>query len=100
MKNQHSKTTEEITSSIQFNSEIEGHNFVKSFNKNIEYTSKLLVGIICALKCSSLSTNFIYFNDSNIPIRNIDFFVSYMQRIVVILLISAMIFYLYNIYTI
>ena len=73
---------------------------MESFNKNIEYTSKLLVGIICALKCSSLSTNFIYFNDSNIPIRNIDFFVSYMQRIVVILLISAMIFYLYNIYTI
>lgn len=40
MKNQHSKTTEEITSSIKFNSEEEGHNFVRSlqtdFGKYIE----------------------------------------------------------------
>ena len=73
---------------------------IESFNKNVEYTSKLLVGVICALKCSSLSTNILYFNNSNIPIRKIDYFISYIQRIIVILLISTMIFYLYNIYTI
>ena len=48
MKNQHSKQTEEITSSIQFNSEEEGHNFVKSvqdtdFGRYIE--SKLIVDV-------------------------------------------------------
>ncbi|WP_296644866.1 nucleoside recognition domain-containing protein [Romboutsia sp. 13368] len=73
---------------------------IESLNKNIEYTSKLLVGIICVLKCTSLSTNIIYLHNTNIPIKKIDFFISYIQRIIVMLLISAMIFYLYNIYTI
>ena len=44
MKNQHSKTTQEITSSIQFNSEIEGHNFVKSFNTDfVRYVENFLI---------------------------------------------------------
>ena len=44
MKNQHSKTTEEITSSIKFNSEKEGHNFVKSFQTDFcRYVESCLI---------------------------------------------------------
>ena len=73
---------------------------IESLNRNIEYASKLLLAIICILKCTSLTTNILYLEHTNIPIKKTDFLISYIQRIVVILLISAMIFYLYNIYTI
>ena len=73
---------------------------IESLNRNIEYASKLLLAIICILKCTSLTTNILYLEHTNIPITKTDFLISYIQRIVVILLISAMIFYLYNIYTI
>ena len=44
MKNQHSKTTEEITSSIKFNSEEEGHNFVKSLKTDfVRYVESYLI---------------------------------------------------------
>ena len=44
MKNQHSKTTEEITSSIKFNSEEEGHNFVKSLKTEfVRYVESCLI---------------------------------------------------------
>ena len=44
MKNQHSKTTEEITSSIKFNSEKEGHNFVKSLKTDfVRYVESYLI---------------------------------------------------------
>ncbi len=44
MKNQYSKTTEEITSSIKFNSEEEGHNFVKSFETDFgRYVESFLI---------------------------------------------------------
>lgn len=69
-------------------------------NKNISYTSKLLIGIISILKCTSITTNILYLKTTNIPINKIEFLVSYILRIILILLISYMIFYLYNIYTI
>nr|WP_317331550.1 nucleoside recognition domain-containing protein [uncultured Romboutsia sp.] len=69
-------------------------------NKNIAYTSKLLVGIICILKCTSITTNILYLETTNIPINKIEFLVSYILRIILMLFISYMIFYLYNIYTI
>ena len=69
-------------------------------NKNIDYTSKLLIGIICILKCSSLTTNILYINTTDIPINKSDFLVSYILRVIAIIFISYMIFYLYNIYTI
>lgn len=44
MKNQYSKTTEEITSSIKFDSEEEGHNFVKSFETDfVRYVESYLI---------------------------------------------------------
>ena len=73
---------------------------IENLNKNIQYTNKLLVSIICILKCTSLTTNILYLKNTNIIITKTDFFISYIQRIIVILIISAMIFYLYNIYTI
>ncbi|WP_312258145.1 nucleoside recognition domain-containing protein [Romboutsia ilealis] len=69
-------------------------------NKNIGYTSKLLIGIICVLKCTSITTNILYLQITNIPINKIEFLASYILRIILILLISYIIFYLYNIYTI
>ncbi len=69
-------------------------------NKHIAYTSKLLVGIICILKCTSITTNILYLETTNIPINKIEFLVSYILRIILMLFISYMIFYLYNIYTI
>ena len=69
-------------------------------NKNISYTSKLLIGIISILKCTSITTNILYLKTTNIPINKIEFLVSYILRIILMLLISYMIFYLYNIYTI
>ena len=69
-------------------------------NKNISYTSKLLIGIISILKCTSITTNILYLKTTNIPINKIEFLVSYILRIILILIISYMIFYLYNIYTI
>ena len=43
-KNQHSKTTEEITSSIRFNSEEEGHNFVKTLETDfVRYVESFLI---------------------------------------------------------
>ena len=73
---------------------------IENLNKNIQYTNKLLVSIICILKCTSLTTNILYLKNTNIIITKTDFFISYIQGIIVILIISAMIFYLYNIYTI
>lgn len=69
-------------------------------NKNIEYTSKLLIGIICILKCTSITTNILYLETSKIPISKIEILISYILRVIIILFISYMIFYLYNIYTI
>ena len=44
MKNQYSKTTEEITSSIKFDTEQEGHNFVKSFETDfVRYVESFLI---------------------------------------------------------
>ena len=44
MKNQYSKTTEEITSSIKFDSEKEGHNFVKSVKTDFcRYVESFLI---------------------------------------------------------
>ena len=44
MKNQYSKTTEEITSSIKFDSEEEGHNFVKSLKTEfVRYVESCLI---------------------------------------------------------
>ena len=68
--------------------------------KNIGYTSKLLIGIICILKCTSITTNILYLETTNIPINKIEFLISYILRIILILLISYMIIYLYSIYTI
>lgn len=73
---------------------------IDTLNTNIDYTSRLLIGVICILKCTSITTNILYVDNSEIPVNKVDFLVSYIQRIVVILLISSMIFYLYNIYTI
>lgn len=73
---------------------------IDTLNTNIDYTSRLLIGVICILKCTSITTNILYVGNSEIPVNKVDFLVSYIQRIVVILLISSMIFYLYNIYTI
>ena len=43
-KNQYSKTTKEITSSIKFDSEEEGHNFVKSFQTDFcRYVESFLI---------------------------------------------------------
>ena len=68
--------------------------------KNIGYTSKLLIGIICILKCTIITTNILYLETTNIPINKIEFLISYILRIILILLISYMIIYLYSIYTI
>ena len=68
--------------------------------KNIGYTSKLLIGIICILMCTSITTNILYLETTNIPINKIEFLISYILRIILILLISYMIIYLYSIYTI
>ena len=73
---------------------------IELLNKNIDYTSKLLIGIISILKCTSLTTNIIYLEITDIPINKFDFLVSYILRIVAIIFISYMIFYLYDIYTI
>ncbi len=69
-------------------------------NKNIDYTSRVLIGTICILKCTNLTTNIVYLNTTDIPINKTDFLVSYILRVIAIILISYMIFYLYNIYTI
>ena len=47
MRNQYTKTTPYITSSIKFNSEIEANNFIKQFNTNFgKYiTNLLLIGV-------------------------------------------------------
>ena len=68
--------------------------------KNIGYTSKLIIGIISILKCTSITTNILYLETTNIPINKIEFLISYILRIILILLISYMIIYLYSIYTI
>lgn len=73
---------------------------IDTLNTKIDYTSRLLIGVICILKCTSITTNILYVDNSEISVNKVDFLVSYIQRIVVILLISSMIFYLYNIYTI
>ena len=69
-------------------------------NKNIDYTSKLLIGIICILKCTSITTNVLYLEFTEIPIKKTDFLFSYLLRIILIILISYIIFYLNSIYTI
>jgi len=69
-------------------------------NKNIDYTSKLLIGIICILKCTSITTNVLYLEFTKIPIKKTDFLFSYLLRIILIILISYIIFYLNSIYTI
>ena len=38
-------------------------------NKNIDYTSRILIGTICVLKCTSLTTNIVYLNTTEIPIN-------------------------------
>jgi len=69
-------------------------------NKNIDYTSKLLIGIICIIKCTSITTNVLYLEFTKIPIKKTDFLFSYLLRIILIILISYIIFYLNSIYTI
>lgn len=73
---------------------------IELLNKNISYTSKLIIGIICILKCTSITSNILYLENSNIPISKVEILISYILRVILILFISYMIFYLYNIYTI
>lgn len=73
---------------------------IELLNKNIGYTSKTLIAIICILKCTSITTNILYLESTNISISKIEFLISYILRIILILFISHIIFYLYNVYII
>lgn len=63
--------------------------------KNISEATKLLMGIIVVLKCTSISTNVIFSLSSEIAIRKRDFILCYIEKIVIIILIYYSIYYFY-----
>lgn len=63
--------------------------------QNVDNVTKLLIGIIAVLSCTSLSSNMIYILNSEIQISKKEFIISYIQRIFIIMIIFFALYYFY-----
>ena len=63
--------------------------------QNIDYITKLLIGVIALVSCTSVSTNMIFTMNSEIPINKKEFIISYVQRIFVTMFIYFATYYFY-----
>ncbi|MCR8745069.1 hypothetical protein [Romboutsia lituseburensis] len=69
---------------------------IDDINLHIQYSTRLLMAIIAVLNCTCLSSNYIYINNTNIKISKKEFLISYIQRIVLIILIYSLMYYFYR----
>lgn len=65
-------------------------------NKNIQYSTKFLIGIITILNCTSISSNMVYVKNTNIHISKKEFLITYIQRIIIIMFIYFIMYYFYR----
>ncbi|HSQ87938.1 hypothetical protein [Romboutsia sp.] len=68
---------------------------IDSVNKNTEYATRFLIGIITILNCTCISSNMIYVKNTNIYISTKEFLISYIQRIIIIMFIYFIMYYFY-----
>lgn len=68
---------------------------IDSVYTNIDEATKLLIGIIAILNCTSISTNMLYMISSEIKISKKEFIISYIQRIFIIMIVFFVLYYFY-----
>lgn len=64
-------------------------------NKNIEYSTRLLIGIVSLLTCTSLTSNIVYISNTEIKISKIEFIISYLERLFIVMIFYFIIHYFY-----
>ncbi|MBO3445192.1 hypothetical protein JWF52_11840 [Clostridium sp. CCUG 7971] len=64
-------------------------------NKNIEYTTRFLIGIVSLLTCTSLTSNIAYISSTEIKISKIEFIISYLERLFIAMIFYSILHYFY-----
>ncbi|MGX4599268.1 nucleoside recognition domain-containing protein [Faecalimicrobium sp. JNUCC 81] len=64
-------------------------------NKNIEYTTRFLIGIVSLLTCTSLTSNIAYISSTEIKISKIEFIISYLERLFITMIFYSILHYFY-----
>lgn len=64
-------------------------------NQNIQYSTRFLIGIVSLLTCTSLTSNIIYASNTEIKITKIEFIISYIERLFIIMIFYFIIHYFY-----
>ncbi|RDY24714.1 hypothetical protein CHF27_000510 [Romboutsia maritimum] len=64
-------------------------------DKSIEYSTRLLIGLIMILKCTSLSSQILYIKESQISINMKQIFIIYIEKILIIMCIYLIMHYFY-----
>lgn len=68
---------------------------LETLNYNIEYSTRFLIGIICFLTCTSISSNILYVYKTDIKLNMYEFIISYIERIIIIISIYSILHYFY-----
>ncbi len=58
--------------------------------------NNVIIGLIGIIGCISISNNYIFIKSANMPIKNIEYIVAYIERIIIILALYSIIFHLYK----